>query len=92
MIWLLPAIFVIVNGDTARIYEGQSKETIQTLLVAEGKIGSIVPKDEYDVFIEVHKAVKPQPNPVVEQAKIDFMDKTKKTDERLDALIKVLGL
>ena len=94
MIWMLPAIFVVVSspaGEHVRSYEGQSEETAQSLLRNEGKTGRFITQKEYQERVDAGETGI-SPDPVFEQAKRDFLDKTKTTEERLDALSKVLEL
>lgn len=62
MIWILPAIFVLVNGpegESARKYEGQSQATIASLLAGEGKTGQFITQQQYDAFVAANIPVRP---------------------------------
>lgn len=85
-------IFILVNNEHVRSYQGQSEETIARLLSEEGKTFEIITQKAYEAFIEAHSPRPPQSNPEREQAIIDFKDRGKTNTERLDALIKVLEL
>ena len=65
-----------------------------SLLKTEGKRGIFISQHDYQAFIEAHKSPAPTPADLaaIAQAGKDLKDHTKTTDQRLDALIKVLGL
>lgn len=91
MLWILPTIFVLVNGSQARTYDGVSQETVSALLQAEGKTFQFITKQEHDEFAASRQPTV-LPNPTRDQAKIDLNNKSKTVDERLDALIKYMEL
>ena len=95
MIWILPAIFVLVHtpqGDHVRSYEGQSQETIQFLLAGEGKTGNFITQKQYDDYILANQPPSILPDPIKEQAKLDLNNKTKTVTQRLNALVTYLDL
>lgn len=54
MLWILPAIFVLVqspSGDSVRAYEGHSQEAILSLLQSEGKTGEFITQQQYEAAI-----------------------------------------
>jgi hypothetical protein len=78
------AIFVLVNGESVRSYEGQSQETIEMLLSGEGKTGQVITEKEYNEFIEAHRpVVVPNTSPTLEErlqaleTKVETLERTR---------------
>ena len=93
--WILPVIYVLIqspSGDTVRSYEGQSQETVQALLVSEGKNTEFLSEKDYLDFIENNKRPDEIIDPSIEQAKIDLNNRSKTDAERINAIIKYFGL
>lgn len=88
------SVFVLVHsaeGDSVRAYKNQSQETILSSLASEGKTGEFISQKTYETFIESKRPTH-KPDPAREQLVIDAKDKTKKTEDRLDALIQAINL
>lgn len=95
MFMLMFVIYVAVkgpDGESVRTYQGQSIEMIREGVRREGKTVRILTRAEYEAHLmkdrERINASRLKQTP----KNVDFKDKSKSTDERLDALIKYLGL
>ena len=87
-------VYVIVHsseGDSLRSYEGQSQNVIESLLLSDGKTGTVVTPKVAQEFIDSHPIVKVS-DLLKEQAKTDLNTKAKTPEQRIDAIIKYLDL
>lgn len=74
-----------------RSYFGMSQETVQSLLDDMNLKSTFVDKATYDAYVAEQQ--KPRiVDPALEQAKAVLKDTTARSDDRLNSLIKVLGL
>jgi hypothetical protein len=96
---LLLAVYVLVHsidGDSVREYQGQSIDTIKSLLIGEGKTGEEITQTQFQAFIDNAQAnAKPLPvvvDPVKAQAITDMNSKTNTDAQRIDAIVNYLGL
>lgn len=92
MFLIFPIMYILVNNEYVAKYEGQSEETITSMITSEGKTVEFITKKEYEDFLEAHKLSPRLSNPEREQAILDATDSRKSTEERLEAVIKYLGL
>lgn len=87
-------IYAVVHrpeGDIASVYLGMDESTISTMLQDQGFTVDFVDEQTYSAFVEAH-----EPPPIIvpdlSTEKAVLKDKTAKADDRLDALVKILGL
>lgn len=83
----LAAFLVIRNDGQPMTISGLSQDDIQ----AQG-IYTIVDKPTYDAAVAAIPKPVPVTDPVKDQAILDIKNKALTTDQRLDALIKAVGL
>lgn len=80
-----------VYTSDGRSYEGMSPETVQSLLVDMGLSSTITDKATYDAFVESNKPPA-RITPDLTQEKSVLKDPKSTTDDKLAAVIKILGL
>lgn len=76
-------------GESSSVYEGQDKATIEMLLTERGLTVDFVDEATYVAFEQSHK---PPEKPDLSNEKAVLKDKNAATQDRLDALVKILGL
>jgi hypothetical protein len=91
---MIPKLFYIthgLHGDSTVSYEGQDQATAERLLTERGLTFDFADEVTYDAFIQAHKRPGIIP-PDLTQEKAVLKDKTAKAEDRLEALIHILGL
>lgn len=80
-----------VEGDRVVQYQGMTADTIEAMLKEQNLSFDPMREEEYDAFLIAHK---PAPLPVADftQEKAILSDKQAIANQRIDALIKILGL
>lgn len=86
-------IYAIINdssGGYAASYDGMTQEIINTMLTERGLTFSLVSQKEYQDFI--NSRVLPAPDIIREQAKVILKNPLSTTDQKVNALITILGV
>lgn len=79
------------SGDSSVSFEGMGQETVEKLLSESGKTFEFTDEKGFNSFNELHQPT-PRTQPDLTQEKATLKDITARPDDRINALVKILGL